>query len=82
MYCMRSKTQMRFSHALDMIIAGQKLARSGWNGKDMYIKLVKAHDFEFSELNSHFVIKNVRNSFDTWVPSVSDLLAEDWVLVS
>jgi hypothetical protein len=79
---MWSETQMRFSHALDMITAGQKLARSGWNGKDMYVKLVKSHDFEFSELNSHFVIKNVKNSFDTWVPSVSDLLAEDWVLVS
>jgi hypothetical protein len=73
---------MNFSHALDMLKADHKLARSDWNGKDMYIQLVRGHDFEFSELCSYFVIKNVKNSFNTWVPSVGDLLSDDWVLVN
>jgi hypothetical protein len=73
---------MNFSHALDMLKSDHKVARSDWNGKDMYIQLVRGHDFEFSELCSYFVIKNVKNSFNTWVPSVGDLLSDDWVLVN
>jgi uncharacterized protein (UPF0333 family) len=65
-----------------MLKANHKIAREGWNGRDMYIKLVEGHDFEFSELCPYFVIKNVKNSFNTWVPSISDLLADDWILVS
>jgi hypothetical protein len=73
---------MNFSHALDMLKSDHRLARGNWNGKDMYVKLVKAHDFEHAELCSYFVIKNVKNSFNTWGPSISDLLADDWVLVN
>ncbi|MCC0640207.1 MULTISPECIES: MW1434 family type I TA system toxin [unclassified Clostridioides] len=28
-----------------------------------------------------FVIKNTLNSFNTWVPSVSDIFAEDWEVI-
>lgn len=32
-------------------------------------------------INPHFSIKNVDNSISTWVPSVNDCLAEDWIIV-
>lgn len=69
-----------FGVALEHIKYGLKVCRMGWNGKGMYIKLEKGGDYEFSEINPFFVIKNTSNSFNTWVPSASDLLAKDWIL--
>jgi hypothetical protein len=70
-----------FDIALSILKEGEKVARKGWNGKDMYIQLNKGTDFEHSIIEPFLVIKNVKNSFNTWVPSISDLVAEDWVVV-
>lgn len=70
-----------FGEAIKYLKRGLKVARKGWNGKGMYVQLNEARDFEFSELCPFLTIKNVRNSFDTWVPSISDLLSEDWVIL-
>ena len=72
---------MNFGQALEALKLGSKVTRNGWNGKGMYVQYNKAIDFEHSILEPFLTIKNVRNSFDTWVPSVSDLMAEDWVIV-
>lgn len=69
-----------FGVALEHIKDGLKVCRRGWNGRGMYVKLEKGGDYEFSEINPFFVIKNTSNSFNTCVPSISDLLAEDWIL--
>ncbi|MCX0353379.1 DUF2829 domain-containing protein [Clostridium perfringens] len=69
---------MKFEEVLPLIKEGKKVCRKGWNGKGLYVQLEKAKDFKFSELLPFFVIKNTLNSFNTWVPSVSDILAEDW----
>lgn len=73
---------MNFGEALDGLKSGQKVARTGWNGNGMYVQLNNGGDYELSEILPFFVIKNVKNSFNTWVPSVSDLLAEDWEVVA
>ena len=70
-----------FSMALELLKKGKKLARAGWSGKGLYVQLTKGGDYEFSEILPFFVLKNSHNSFNTWVPSVSDLLAEDWEIV-
>lgn len=70
-----------FGEAIKYLKRGFKVTRKGWNGKGMYVQLNEARDFEFSELNQFLTIKNVKNSFDTWVPSISDLLAEDYVFI-
>ena len=67
-----------FSVALELLKQGKKLARTGWNGKGLYVELDKGGNYQFSEILPFFVIKNSLNSFNTWVPSVSDLLADDW----
>lgn len=68
-----------FGEALKYLKRGLKVCRKGWNGKGMYIDMDKGGDYKFSEIYPFFVIKNVLNSFNTWVPSVSDLMAEDWM---
>jgi len=72
---------MNFGQAIEALKDGKKVARKGWNGKGMYIQLNKGGDYEFSEILPFFVIKNVLNSFNTWVPSVPDILAEDWEVI-
>ena len=72
---------LNFGEALGALKEGKRVAREGWNGKGMYIQYNKARDFEHSELCPFLTIKNARNSFDTWVPSISDLMAEDWEIV-
>ncbi len=72
---------MTFGLAVEAAKKGFEIARTGWNGKGMYVRLNPARDFGFSELCPFFTIKNVRNSFDTWVPSISDILADDWQIV-
>lgn len=69
---------MNFGAALEVLKARGKVTRRGWNGKDMYVEMNTGGDYEFSEIHPFFVIKNVANTFNTWVPSVSDILAEDW----
>ncbi len=36
-------------------------------------------DYETVTFNPHMVIKNVDGSLSTWVPSINDCLADDWV---
>jgi hypothetical protein len=72
---------INFGEALYYLKQGHKVARHGWNGKGMYIQLHKGTDFEHAIIEPFLVIKNVKNSFNTWVPSISDLLAEDWEVI-
>ena len=77
----RETSGMSFGLAIEALKKGLKVARAGWNGRGIYVQLVQAKDFEHSEMCAHFAIKNVRNSFDTWVASASDSLADDWMMV-
>lgn len=86
---------LNFSQALEAIKAGAKIARAGWNGKDMFVFLVKGSTFtvnrpplnviypEGTEVNyrSHIDMKTVDGSIVPWVASQTDLLAEDWVTI-
>ena len=80
-----------FGHAVELMKLGFKMARKGWNGKGMYISYVAAGEWATSELEIPFGenltprdwlgIKTVDSQFMPWVPSQSDVLAEDWVLL-
>ena len=87
--------QLNFGQALDAIKAGKRIARTGWNGKGMFVYLVppasypvqtgaaKAHFGAGAMVpyNAYMAIKNVDGTVSTWVPSVNDCLATDWGLV-
>ena len=86
---------MDFGQALVALKQGRKVQRSGWNGKGLFVFLVPASTFVVNRppllgiypegtvinYNAHMDIKNVNGSISTWVPSVNDCLAEDWVVV-
>lgn len=87
---------LNFEDALYLLKCHQRLARLGWNGKGMFVYLVPAASYTaqtgaakafFGDdalvpYNAYFAIKNVDNTVSTWVPSVNDLLADDWVIVA
>lgn len=85
---------MNFGDALQLLKDGQKIARFGWNGKGMFVYLVPANSYppstqaakdyykgELVPYNAYFAIKNTDDTISTWVPSVNDTLAEDWMVV-
>ena len=86
---------MTFSDALVLLKEGQRLARTGWNGKGMFIFLVPGSTFEVNRppllgiyplatsitYQSHLDMKTVDDTIVPWVASQSDVLAEDWVVV-
>lgn len=85
---------MSFGLAVEAMKKGCKVARAGWNGKGMFTYYVppasykaqtgaaKSHfgDDAMVPYNAYFAIKNVNDTVSTWVPSVNDCLAEDWLI--
>jgi hypothetical protein len=69
-----------FGYALAGLNDGQKMARSGWNGKGMYIELQTPT--ETSKMTRPYIfMKTADNQLVPWVASQTDLLADDWVIV-
>lgn len=86
---------MNFGNAVEALKAGGKVARSGWNGKGMFLFLVSGSTFkvnrppllgiypEGTEINylPHIDMKTADDKVVPWLASQSDVLAEDWVIV-
>lgn len=73
-----------FGVALDALKHGYKVARKGWNGKGMYVFTVELRINEMSLKfldNKGLVIKTPKGELNNWVPSITDLFAEDWEIV-
>jgi hypothetical protein len=83
---------MNFSDALTKIKTGHKLTRSGWNGTGMFVFLVPGSRFAVNRppllgilesgvmvnYNHHIDILGADGSISTWLPSIGDLMSEDW----
>ncbi|GIQ63633.1 hypothetical protein PACILC2_22010 [Paenibacillus cisolokensis] len=77
---------MNFSQALEALKQDKKVARSGWNGKGMWLILVRAWttwkvDLDVYLPMSWIGMKTADNKFVPWVASQTDLLAEDWLVI-
>ena len=77
-----------FGEAIKYLKRGFKVARKGWNGKGLYITLVSGenwamdkHENTVCEKRDWLGIKTVDDQFMPWVPSQSDVLAEDWIIL-
>ena len=95
-YCEVGQRRLSFGDALKALKAGQRVARTGWNGKGMFVYLVPAASYpvqtgaakaHFGEgamvpYNAYMAIKNVNETVSIWVPSVNDCLAEDWEVLA
>ena len=83
---------MNFGDAIRELKAGEKLCRTGWNGKGLFVYYVPAASYPaqtgvakefFGEgalvpYEAYLAIKNASGTVSTWVPSINDVLAEDW----
>ena len=71
---------MDFGEALTELKDGVRVAREGWNGKDMYVEL-QAPDEQSKMRRPYLFMRPVDGDLVPWVASQTDLLAEDWVSV-
>lgn len=86
---------MNFGQALGAIKSGGRVARSGWNGKGMFVFLVPGSIFNVNRppllgiyeegtevhYHSHIDMRTADGIIVPWVVSQTDLLAEDWYAV-
>ena len=87
---------MDFSLALKSLKEGYKVARHGWKGKDMFIFLVPGSVFKVNrapllgiypegteiKYHGHVDMKTADGQVVPWLCSQTDMLAEDWDIVS
>lgn len=83
-----------FGAALDLLRAGRKVTRRGWNGRGMFIYLVPANSYpaqtdvaraEFGDMvpyREYLAMKTVNNEIVPWVASQTDILADDWQIAA
>ena len=83
---------MDFSKALELIKAGKRVQRAGWNGKGMFLFLVAGSTFtvnrapllgiypEGTQINyhAHIDMKTADGYVVPWLCSQTDMLADDW----
>lgn len=83
---------MNFGQALEQAKLGSKIARDGWNGRGLWVEL-QVPD-EHSKMTLPYFYLNYpsvpasdtapANHIDAkvpWLPSQTDILAEDWVIL-
>ena len=90
---------MNFGLAVEAAKMGNKIARSGWNGKGMFVVYQKGYPDGIScnaqtakawgmepgsvfKCEPYLQIKMVNGSHSMWVPSINDVLADDWRIVN
>lgn len=78
-----------FGDAVELLKAGKRVARSGWNGKGMWLTLVKANAYDVgirsmggaTKLLPYIAMKTVQDELVPWLASQTDMLAEDWMII-
>jgi len=73
--------QMDIGVAIDQMRSGHKVARSAWNGKGMWLALQVPYDHSKMTLPSIIYMFTAQQRLVPWVPSQTDLLAWDWMVV-
>lgn len=91
---------LKFGQALEALKGGQRVARTGWNGKGMWLSLTPGRTVLASgfwsyqnrvfaeksggsvEVLPYITMKTADNKIVPWLASQTDILAEDWEVVS
>jgi hypothetical protein len=84
----RPCSAMTFGQAIEALKAGQKVARFGWNGKGMWVTRMDSgvchnpkSDDEYT-VREYIAMKTVDNQIVPWTASQTDMLSEDWMIIS
>lgn len=71
-----------FGRALFLLKQGQKVARKGWNGKNMWLELVPADKYTALNIQNGLLpwigMKTADDKFVPWLANQTDILAEDY----
>lgn len=89
----RPTNGLTFGLAIEALKACKRVARAGWNGKGMWLGLVKGYEYvptSVEHMNAALgcmklpwiCMKTADNCMVPWLASQTDVLAEDWVIVS
>jgi hypothetical protein len=82
-----------FGTAIEFLKDGEKVCRSGWNGKGMFLYLVPANTYktvtqvaksEFGdtvEYGAYIAMKTAQGNVVPWLASQTDMLATDWEML-
>ncbi|HDR1867403.1 TPA: DUF2829 domain-containing protein [Pasteurella multocida] len=82
-----------FGEAVQALKDGKSVCRSGWNGKGMFLFLVKGQEiakathFGFGQYegepdwSSFIAMKTADNKLVPWLASQTDVLANDWQIL-
>lgn len=82
---------MNFGQAIEAFKQGKKIARTGWNGKGMFLIYVPSEKWGIIDkiglgipkgnLLPWIGMKTADNKFVPWLASQTDMIAEDWEIV-
>ena len=84
--------KVSYSVALQALKDGKRVAREGWNGKGMFVLLIRGEavaqaiqerygDEHPVRVNDFTMLCGADGKLSTWVPSSTDQLAEDWIVL-
>ena len=76
---------MNFSDVLNAVKQGDKIYRSGWNGKNQFVILLSEQISNLPGVYNTAKCLALKNAQDImqpgWVPSQGDLFADDWQII-
>jgi len=86
---MNMEPKMSFGDAIEAMRSGKRVARSGWNGKGMFLFLIDHWTWMYidGKLNDYpnlpfIAMKTATGEVVPWLASQTDMLGLDWELVS
>ncbi len=75
------RSGLSFGDAIEALKYGMRVARAGWNGKDMWLNL-QVPD-EHSKMSLPYIYMFTAQADQVpWLASQTDMLSEDWVVLS
>lgn len=97
-YPVKEGDEFDFGSAICLLKEGLKVARKGWNGKDMFLYYVPASAYPAQRNNkatlagmfpddmvpygAYIAMKTAQGNVVPWLASQTDMLAEDWLIVT
>lgn len=89
---MAEQEMFNFGKALDHLQDSKRVARSGWNGKGMYILLVDGPEWSVDsdqmderesdlDTDGFILMRTAKGTLVPWLASQTDILAADWLVV-
>lgn len=85
----RTEPRLTFGAALERLKSGDRVAREGWNGKGMWLVLIKPGNAMHRssagvyDMKPCIGMKTAQGDMQPgWLASQADMLADDWVVVT